>query len=276
MSKSKKIFSNSSKKKLYEIIFEADTRAGKLFDVFLLILIGVSLITVTLESVESIEKKYGSLLVVIEWTCTVLFTLEYAARIYSAPVRKKYIFSFFGIIDFLAVLPTWLELFFTQSYFLVVFRSIRLLRVFRVFRLTSYLHESRILLQALTVSVRKITVFLVTVVTIVIIMGTVMYQVEGRENGFTSIPRSMYWAVVTLTTVGYGDISPKTSLGQLLASVVMILGYSIIAIPTGIVSSEIAMASKKEESSQVCPHCFKEGHQRGAIYCQFCGNKLNE
>lgn len=261
------------KEKTYTIIFKADTRAGKLFDVFLLFLIVLSLVVIMLESVEPIEARYGKILVAMEWGSTILFTLEYIARLYSTPRPKQYAFSFFGVIDLLSILPTWLELYFPHGHMLMAIRSIRLIRIFRVFNLTSYLRESRVLLDALSSGKKKITVFLTTVLTIVILMGTIMYQIEGRENGFTSIPRSMYWAVVTLTTVGYGDIAPKTPVGQFIASVVMILGYSIIAIPTGIVGGEIALAAKKEVRQ--CPVCLKEGHKKDAKYCYACGEKLD-
>lgn len=270
----KSSFRNNFQRKIYEIIFKSNTLAGKWFDIILLVLIAASLMAIILESVASIENKFGFYLVAIEWTCTILFTFEYIARLYSNPRPARYAFSFFGIIDFLSVLPTWLELYFTEIHFLMIIRSFRLLRMFRIFRLTSYLRESQILLDALSASKRKITVFLATVLTIVMVIGTIIYQIEGEENGFTSIPRSMYWAVVTLTTVGYGDMSPKTALGQFIASAVMVLGYSIIAIPTGIVSSEIAMAIHKKNEDRKCSFCSQKGHDPDAIYCYNCGKKF--
>lgn len=270
----KSSFRSKLQRQIHEIIFQSHNIAGKWFDITLLALIALSLMAIILESVASIENKFGFYLVAIEWACTIIFTLEYMARVYSSPRPARYIFSFFGIIDFLSVLPTWLELYFTETHFLMVIRSFRLLRMFRIFRLTSYLRESQVLLDALSASKKKITVFLVTVLTIVMVIGTIIYQIEGEENGFTSIPRSMYWAIVTLTTVGYGDMSPKTALGQFIASAVMVLGYSIIAIPTGIVSSEMAMAIHKKSEARQCPSCSKGEHSPNAHYCYNCGEKL--
>jgi len=263
-------------KKLHEIIFEADTPTGKAFDVVLLINIGLSVFAVMLESVESISIRYGNLLRTMEWMFTFLFTLEYLLRIISVRKPLGYVFSFLGIIDLLAILPTYLSLFFVSTQALVIFRAIRLLRIFRVFKLARYLKEGRIISLALKASRFKITVFLTGVMSVVLIMGTLMYLIEGAENGFTSIPRSVYWAIVTLTTVGYGDIAPQTIPGQMVAAAIMILGYAIIAVPTGIVTSELSKVVEKEASTQSCPECSREGHDVDAVYCKYCGAELNE
>jgi voltage-gated potassium channel len=263
-----------ARQRLYEIIFEADTRAGRAFNVVLLICIIASVAIIVLDSVESIRTNYGQLLRGLEWFFTIVFTIEYIARIWTVSSRKKYVFSFFGIIDLLSVLPNYLALFISGAQSLMVIRSLRLLRIFRIFKLSRYVGEGQNLARALRSSQHKITVFLVVVLTSVVIMGTVMYLVEGPSHGFTSIPISIYWAIVTMTTVGYGDIAPQTAFGQMLASCIMILGYGIIAVPTGIVSAEM-INLKKEISTQVCPHCMKEGHDYDAVYCKYCGGILN-
>ncbi len=263
------------KHKLYEIIFEADTKAGKAFDVFLLILIIISILAVMLESVSSIFTKYGKALIIIEWIVTFFFTLEYFLRIWIVRHPFKYIFSFYGIIDFMAILPSFLEIFFAGAHGMLIIRALRLLRIFRLFKLTRYTSEGNHLMRALKASRHKITLFLFTILTIVIVIGTMMYLVEGEEHGFTSIPKSIYWAIVTLTTVGYGDIAPVTNIGQFFASIVMILGYSIIAVPTGIVTAEITRTKHKTVTTQTCPECLKEGHDLDAKYCKYCGSDLN-
>ncbi len=261
--------------RLHEVIYEADTPSGKLFDVILLIAILASVLLVMLESVKSINDKYGELLNIAEWVITVLFSIEYILRIVSVKKPWNYIFSFYGIIDLLSTIPKYLSLILVGTHNLAALRALRLLRVFRILKLARYIGESNRLLVALRASRAKISVFLFFVVILCIILGTIMYMIEGAENGFTSIPRSVYWAIVTLTTVGYGDIAPGTPLGQLIASVIMILGYAIIAIPTGIVSSEMVRA-KVHTNTQACPHCMAEGHKDGAEFCYNCGNKLNE
>ncbi len=261
------------KETLYEIIFEADTKTGKLFDVLLLWIIVLSVAVVSLESIGELKLKYGEIFFMLEWIFTILFTIEYFLRIYCISKPHKYIFSFYGIIDLLAIIPTYLSLFFVGSQYLLVVRILRLLRVFRIFKLNHLVKQANILKKALAASRGKITVFLFTVISLVFVIGSLMYVVEGPKNGFTSIPVSMYWTIVTLTTVGYGDISPQTPFGQLLASFVMIIGYAIIAVPTGIVSVELAQASK-EVTTQVCPQCLREGHDTDAIYCKFCGSKI--
>jgi len=260
--------------RLYEIIFEADTREGKLFDILLIWCIILSVLVVFLESINELGSKYAFYFHLFEWAFTILFTIEYVFRMLCVNKPHRYAFSFYGVIDFLAIVPTYLSLIIAGSQYLLVIRVLRLLRVFRVFRIRPLLAQAEILTRALKASGSKITVFLFTVLTLIVVIGSVMYVVEGPEHGFTSIPTSMYWAIVTMTTVGYGDISPQTPIGQLLASVVMIIGYSIIAVPTGIVTVEIAEASKKSITTQVCPECLKEGHDRDAMFCKYCGAKL--
>ncbi len=264
------------KKKLHEIIYEADTPAGKLFDVILLVAIIVSIALVMLESVNPIGEQYKTELNIAEWVITILFTLEYILRIVSINKPTKYIFSFYGLIDFLSTIPKYLSLIFIGTHSLVALRALRLLRVFRVLKLARFIGESQHLMRALKASRARISVFLFFVLIICIILGSFMYLIEGAENGFTSIPRSVYWAIVTLTTVGYGDIAPATPVGQFIASAIMILGYAIIAIPTGIVSSEISKNSEIDLNTQSCPHCATEGHDDDAIFCYHCGNKLHE
>ncbi|MBL4560251.1 MAG: ion transporter [Labilibaculum sp.] len=265
----------NNKDRLYEIIFEADTKTGKIFDVSLLIVILLSILLVVLESVPSIERDYHHLLKISEWIITGIFSLEYILRIWIVKKPKAYIFSFYGIIDLLSVLPSYLALVAAGTHGFMVIRALRLLRIFRILKLNRYIKEGAIIVRALRKSRIKISVFLFAVLTMVIIIGTIMYLIEGGENGFTSIPRGIYWAVVTLTTVGYGDISPATPLGQFFASVVMIIGYAIIAVPTGIVTAELTKQSSKNNSTQVCPHCLADDHVEDALYCYQCGKKLN-
>jgi voltage-gated potassium channel len=260
--------------KSYEVIFEADTNFGKAFDVILIVAILLSVTVVFLESIESFRVDYGRLFFWLEWGFTILFSVEYVLRIITVNKPLRYIFSFYGIIDFLSIAPTYLSLIITGSQYFLVIRILRLLRVFRVFKLTHLLNQSNILVEAIKASRGKIAVFLFAVLTSVVVIGATMYVVEGPENGFVNIPISMYWAIVTLTTVGYGDISPQTSLGQFIASFVMIMGYAIIAVPTGILSVEIASVSKKKVTTQVCPNCLSEGHDKDAKHCKYCGEKL--
>ncbi|QQS35996.1 MAG: ion transporter [Ignavibacteriales bacterium] len=260
---------------LYEIIFEADTPAGKWFDIVLLWAILLSVLVVFLESIAEIRLAYGNTFYYLEWFFTILFTVEYTLRIISTNKPLRYVLSFYGVIDLLAILPTYLSLVFTGSQYLLVIRVLRLLRVFRILKLTHFLRQAAILKKALMASRGKIAVFLFTVLILVVVIGAVMYVIEGPENGFTSIPFSMYWAIVTMTTVGYGDVSPQTPLGQVFASIVMIMGYAIIAVPTGIVSVEIADVSRKSVDTQTCPNCLKEGHDHDAKYCKYCGSQIN-
>lgn len=264
---------NNWRNTLYTIIFEADTPAGKFFDEVLILTILFSVIVVMLDSVSSITVLHGGLFHSLEWVFTILFTVEYLLRMSCVGRPIRYTTSFFGIIDLLAILPTYLSLFLPGSQYLLVIRSLRLLRVFRVLKLAYYIGEADLLMRALRASRRKITLFLFTVLNLVVILGSLMYVIEGAESGFTSIPRSIYWAIITLTTVGYGDIVPQTNLGQALASLVMITGYSIIAVPTGIVTSEITYASKHSKG-KVCQNCSFEGHDIDAKFCKRCGARL--
>ena len=266
---------NSFRHKLHEIIYEADTRAGKFFDVILLIAIFASIVLVMLESIDSFDAKYHSFLDISEWVITILFSIEYIFRIISINKPLKYIFSFYGIIDLLSTIPKYVSLILVGSHNLAALRALRLLRVFRILKLARYIGASNRLLVALKYSKAKIAVFLFFVVIICIILGTVMYMIEGQENGFTSIPRSVYWAIVTLTTVGYGDIAPHTPIGQFIASIIMILGYGIIAIPTGIVTTEMAKANAIHTNTQSCPDCLAGNHIDNAEFCYNCGSKLN-
>lgn len=260
--------------RLYKIIFESGTREGKLFDVILIWCIILSVTVVFLESINSLGSRYSFYFQIIEWIFTILFSVEYVLRLLSVKKPHRYAFSFYGIIDLLAIIPTYLSLLITGSQYLLVIRVLRLLRVFRIFKIRALLAQAEMLTRALKASWSKIAVFLFAVLTMIVVIGAIMYVVEGPENGFTSIPTSMYWAIVTMTTVGYGDISPQTPVGQLLASVVMIIGYSIIAVPTGIVTVEIAEANKKSITTRVCTECLKEGHDKDAVYCKYCSAKL--
>lgn len=259
--------------KLHEVIFEADTKLGKLFDILLLISIFLSVVAVMLDSIEEVNQLYGKELYIVEWFFTIIFSIEYILRIYSLNRPFKFILSFYGIIDLIAIIPTYLSLLIPGSQYLLVFRILRVLRVFRILKFARYISEASMLRQALKASKRKIIIFLFFVVASVVILGSLMYLIEGRENGFTNIPVSIYWAIVTLTTVGFGDITPQTVLGQFLASVIMILGYGIIAVPTGIVTSEIT-SLKNRSNTQSCQHCGLESHDDDAKHCKQCGTKL--
>lgn len=269
------------KEKLREIIFGVATPAGRAFDVVLVILIFMSILLVMLESVPSIQQKYGDLFYVLEWGITIFFTAEYLLRIWIVSKPSRYIFSFYGIIDFLAILPSFVGIFIANTHGLMVIRGLRLLRIFRILKLTRYTKESSVLLDSLKASKAKISVFLFAVLMMVVIIGTLMYIIEGQESGFVSIPKSIYWAIVTLTTVGYGDMAPTTSLGQFLASFVMIIGYGVIAVPTGIVSAEMSNQNKKYErkelrdlAKKICENCGRKGHKYHAKYCCYCGERL--
>ncbi|MDH3518924.1 MAG: ion transporter [Myxococcales bacterium] len=262
------------------IIFEADTRAGKVFDVALLVAIVLSVVAVMLDSVTSIRSAHGAALRSAEWVFTLLFTVEYALRLLSVPRAGSYARSFFGIVDLLAIIPTYLSVVFPGAQSLLVIRALRLLRIFRVFKLGRFLGEANLLNLALRSSRHKVVVFLGTVLVLVTILGAAMYLIEGEQGGFTSIPVSVYWAIVTMTTVGYGDIAPQTILGQALASLVMILGYSIIAVPTGILTAELVDAAyhgrgERPLTTRTCPHCMSEGHEQRAQYCKDCGAALD-
>jgi len=260
--------------RLHEIIFEADTPEGKAFDVTLLVCIVASVLTVLFESVAEIRARHGELLRGLEWAFTALFTVEYVLRLLCVGRPLRYATSFFGVVDLLAIVPTYLSVVIAGAQSLIVIRALRLLRIFRVLKLAHFVGEAQMLRAAIHASLRKITVFLGTVLTIVLIVGSLMYLIEGEASGFGSIPRGMYWAIVTLTTVGYGDIAPQTLAGRMLASIVMILGYGIIAVPTGIVTVELAHARRGTVSTQACPLCAAEGHDADARFCKHCGAAL--
>jgi len=265
------------KKRIYEIIFEAETKKGKWFDIILLIIIFISVILVLIESVPKYRLMYGTYLRLAEWTITIIFTVEYITRVWVVNKPWKYVKSFYGIIDLLAILPTYLALFLLGMQSLMVIRALRLLRVFRILKLSHYLTESRVIMSALRASRRKISVFLFAVITIMLIIGTVMYLIEGEKNGFTSIPKSIYWAIVTITTVGYGDIAPQTTIGRMLASFAMILGYSILAVPTGIVTAEFTRTRNKNDTAiTACPGCMNADNDSDAKYCKKCGDPLQK
>lgn len=282
---------NSLREHLYIIIFEADTPAGKAFDIALLVLIVISVLAVMLETVAGINQKFADVLITLEWVTTAVFTIEYLLRIYAAPNRKEYIFSFYGLIDLLTIVPSYFALVFTGAHYLLTIRSLRLLRVFRILKLGHFLRESQALKDALRASLTKIIVFIGAVLILVTILGALMYMIEGNGGGgFTSIPTSIYWAIVTLTTVGYGDIAPVTNLGQFISVLVMLLGYGIIAVPTGIVSAEMANSKNKEREAESkvitsqqdlvkmvvasCRHCQAGNHKPEALYCYHCGEAL--
>ncbi len=275
--------------RLHEIIFGAETPAGKTFDVLLIASIFLSVIVVMLDSVASINAVYGRLffllecfglslftgqLFLLEWFFTLLFTVEYLFRLSCIGRPWRYATSFFGIIDLLAILPSYLSLFLPGAEVFLVIRILRVLRIFRVLKLVQYIGEANLLIKAMKASMHKITVFMFVVLSLVIIFGSLIYAIEGEQNGFTSIPRSIYWAIVTMTTVGYGDISPKTGFGQTLAAVIMIIGYSIIAVPTGIVTAEITQQLKKKPNNRPCPECGASNHDDDAGYCKYCGTSI--
>lgn len=261
--------------RLHEIIYESNTRAGKAFDVGLLIAIFTSILVVMLDSVQSLHKPYATLFNRLEWFYTILFTIEYTLRLISIRKPWSYVFSILGLIDLLALIPSYLSIVIPGAQSLLVFRALRLLRVFRIFKLADFLTEIHFLTTALHNSLRKISIFLLTVLTLTVILGSIMYLVEKRENGFSNIPESIYWAIVTITTVGYGDISPVTPMGKFVASVVMLIGYAIIAVPTGIITHDIAVATRqKKELPESCPSCGREGHESDALFCKHCGSSL--
>lgn len=263
--------------RLYEIIFEADTPEGRSFDIALLVAIVLSVIAVSLDSVADIRMRYGGWLNAVEWFFTILFTIEYVLRLWTVQRPMAFVFSPFGIIDLLAIMPNYLSLIFPGMEFLVVIRVLRILRIFRIFKLAHFLREGNRLTRALYASRVKIMVFLLFILLVTTVFGTLIYVIEYQHNDqFSNIPSSIYWAIVTLTTVGYGDISPVTDLGRMLAALVMMLGYSILAVPTGIVTAEIIRQKDLPPvSTQVCPHCAREGHDFDAVYCKYCGELIN-
>ncbi|WP_251977131.1 ion transporter [Salinicola avicenniae] len=268
---------SSLRKRLFQIIFESDTRPAKAFDIALITLILISVGIVFLDSVPHLHARFGEWFYVIEWAFTLIFTFELVVRLYCLDRPWRYLRSFYGVLDLLAILPTWLSLLLPGAQSLLVLRVLRVLRVFRVLRLMEFVGEGRMLVQALQRSRRKIFLFLTTVLLIITIFGALIYLIEPPEAGFTSMPRAMYWAIVTLTTVGYGDIAPVTPLGQFISAFMMILGYSIIAVPTGVFSAEVIRSIREERySEEACPGCGHEGHERDAKYCRFCGTWLDE
>jgi voltage-gated potassium channel len=267
---------NERRENLWRVIFLSDTRAGRVFDIVLLWLIGLSVVTVALESVEGIRSQHGRLLVIIEWSFTVIFTVEYLARLWVVRRRWRYATSFFGVVDLLAIIPSWLELAVPDAHYFLALRVMRLLRMFRVMKMAQHLEEAAVLMAALRASRRKVMVFFVFVLLLVCVEGTVMYVLEHEsKSGFTSIPESIYWAVVTITTVGYGDISPVTPLGKVMASIIMLTGFAIIAVPTGIVTSELGRgASALMVARRRCGTCGCDEHPAAAVYCHQCGGRL--
>jgi voltage-gated potassium channel len=264
------------REEVWRVIFRHNTKWSQRFDVILLWLIGISVLVIMLESVESLAAKYEKLFHILEWNFTVIFTIEYALRIWVVRRKRRYIFSFFGIVDFLSILPTYLGLFLTGTQYLMMIRILRLLRMFRVLKMVRHMGEANVLMDALRASREKILVFVFGVLTLVCVEGTLMYLLEGRvENtGFTSIPQSVYWGIVTITTVGYGDIAPMTVLGKVMASVIMLTGFAIIAVPTGIVTAEIGRQMKVPMDDRACEKCGLVGHDRIASFCKRCGTEL--
>ncbi len=271
---SEQLAKKTLKEKLFIIIFEADTRAGQLFDKTLIFLILLSLVVVVVDSIESFSSEFHVSLNILEWIFTIVFTLEYIARIYCAQNRMQYVKSFYGIIDLIAILPTYLAMIFPELHALIDVRVLRLIRIFRIFKLTEYVTEYVHLGAALAASRRKIFVFLSAVLMIVMVLGTLMYVVEGPANGFTSIPTSIYWAISTMTTVGFGDITPKTDLGRFITSIMMLMGWGTLAVPTGIVTAELASSRNEKITTRTCKECMSEGHGTTDQFCRHCGAKL--
>ncbi|MFT6093837.1 MAG: voltage-gated potassium channel [Pseudohongiellaceae bacterium] len=271
----------SLKQQIYDVIFGYESKAGKLFDITLIVFILISVLAVLLDSVASIHTAYGNYLGSLELFLTVAFTLEYALRLYSLPEPRKYIFSFYGIIDLLSILPTYIAFLFPSAIYLIVIRILRVLRIFRILKLFRYMGEANLLFSALLQARRKIFVFLFSVVTLIIIFGAMMFVIEGPENGFSNIPQSVYWAIVTITTVGYGDISPQTPLGQLVAAIAMICGYAIIAVPTGIIGAELmhqvqSRGGENNDDNKECVNCKSRGHDLDASFCKYCGKQVEQ
>ena len=267
---------SSFKKNIKEIIFGTDTKAGKLFDEILILAIILSIITVLLESVTEYRQQYGQILNSLEWFFTIIFTIEYFLRMYSVRIPTRYVFSFYGIIDLLSVIPTYISVFLPGSQALSVIRILRVLRIFRILKLFQYMGEVNHLVKAMIASKRKIFIFLFVIMNIVIILGSIMYLIEGPVAGYTSIPKSIYWAIVTLTTVGYGDIHPITAMGQAISAIIMLMGYSIIAVPTGIITTELTFSKSDSENKTLCPVCEKEDLVKGSLFCRHCGSKIEK
>ncbi|MCG9576450.1 ion transporter [Vibrio tubiashii] len=265
---------HSLKHHLYVIIFGTHTKAGRAFDLALIVAILSSLIVLVLESIPSIKASWGTQLRYVEYTFTALFTLEYLLRLYCSPKPVAYAKSFYGVIDLLAILPTYLAFFFPAASFMGVIRALRIMRIFRILKLVRYLQDSNILLRSLLMAKRKIFIFFTTVAILVTIFGALIYVIEGPKSGFTSIPQSIYWAIVTITTVGYGDLVPQTALGKAIASMTMLLGYSILAVPTGIITAELNQEMSSHKTLVKCPNCMQTGHDSDALHCKHCGSEL--
>ncbi len=263
-------------KKVYDIIFGTESPAGKRFDLVLIYFIILSVVAVSLDSIGSISLNYKMLLLIAEWFFTIAFTLEYIARIYCSPKPWAYIRSFYGIVDLLSIIPTYLAFFVPNASYFIVVRLLRVLRIFRVLKLARYVGETNVLLRSLAMSRRKVLVFFSGVLVLATIIGSLMFVLEGPDNGFTSIPTSIYWSIVTITTVGYGDITPHTVIGKFLAAATMLIGYSIIAVPTGILTAELASEMQKDRNNKMCPNCNHSGHDRNSKYCKECGVKFIE
>ena len=262
------------KLKLRRVIFGTDTRLGRYFDISLIVCIILSVTLVFLDTIAAVHSKYGDIIGIFEWCFTIIFTIEYLLRLYCSAQPIQYVRSFYGVVDLLSILPSYLALFFPGANFTLVIRILRLFRIFRVLKLLRYLSEGNVLLRAMLQSGRKVFIFFFSVSLIVVVLSSIMFVVEGPGNGFTSIPKSIYWTIVTITTVGYGDITPETSLGQAIAAFTMLLGYSIIAIPTGILTAEISQEMVRSKDLRRCSNCLKTGHEKDAIYCDHCGTEL--
>jgi voltage-gated potassium channel len=262
------------KERLFSTIFGHDTREGKLFDIALIYIILISVLAVLLDSVSVLSGRYSIYFLTIEWTLTIFFTIEYGLRIYCSPNRWRYIFSYYGIVDLLSIIPSYLSLFITGASYLLIIRLLRVLRIFRILKLVRYLSDMNVLLRSLISSRRKILIFFAAVLVLATMFGSLMFVIEGPDNGFTSIPKSIYWTIVTITTVGYGDITPQTMLGQIVASLVMLTGYSIIAVPTGIFTAQMSLEIMRQRQSKACQNCERSGHEEDASYCRHCGAEL--
>lgn len=263
------------RQQLYDIIFGTETPAGKLFDICLIYAIVLSVAALMMDSVFGLNGSWGSVFTYIEWTFTLLFSIEYLVRIYCSPARFLYMRSFYGVIDLLSILPAYISLLVPGANFFLIVRLLRVLRVFRVLKLMRYISEANFLVRSLLMARRKIFVFFIVVLVFATIFGSIMYVVEGPANGFTSIPKSIYWTIVTITTVGYGDITPQTALGQIVACAAMLTGYSIIVVPTGILTAEMSQEIQRERNLVLCPNCGKSGHEKDANFCSRCGGAVN-
>lgn len=261
---------------LYTIIFGTHTQAGKTFDIFLILIILASQLTLILESISHVRQQYGDILRLVEYSFTAMFTIEYLLRLYCSPKPTAYARSFYGVIDLLAILPTYLALIFPSASFLAIIRLLRVMRIFRILKLVRYLKDSNILMRSLLMSKRKVIIFFSAVAILVSVFGSMMFVIEGPSNGFTSIPQSIYWAIVTITTVGYGDLVPQTHLGKAVASLTMLLGYSILAVPTGIITAELSHEMSAHRQLVKCPNCTRSGHEDDSLYCKHCGSELPE